>query len=103
MPIFEESANKTLDAVKATYSQRGQEYADSWHIDHMVTTLTRATLGRFGAELTAEQIRLLQCAVLVDVKDSRLIGPWKPDSIVDGIAYRACYASLREEYEEQKQ
>lgn len=99
MPVFESGANKTLDAVKATYSQRGQEYADSWATANMVATFTRSTLAAFGITLTDEQVRLLQCASLVDIKDSRMIGPWKSDSAVDGIAYRAFYTALREEYE----
>lgn len=99
MPVFESGANKTLETVKATYSQRGQEYADSWDLAYMVSTFTRSTLAAFGITLTDEQIRLLQCASLVDIKDSRMIGPWKADSAVDGIAYRSLYTTLRDEYE----
>lgn len=96
---FERTADQTLDDVRAVYAQRGAEYADSWALDRMVSTLTEATLARFGVKLETEQVRLVLLAALVDIKDSRLGGPWKKDSIVDGIAYRAAYCQLREEYE----
>lgn len=88
-----------MDAVKATYSQRGAEYSDSWHLDCIVTTFTRATLRAFGLDLTDEQIRLLQSASLIDVKDSRMGGPFKADSVIDGLAYRAAWLSFMQEYE----
>lgn len=98
-PTFERNADATLEDVRATYAQRGAEYADSWHTENMVTTFTRSTLERFGIKLDLDQVRLLQAAALVDIKDSRIGGGWKRDSAVDGIAYRACYTNLREEYE----
>lgn len=100
-PTFERTADAALDQVRAIYSQRGGEYADSWSLKHLVTTLTRATLARFGVTLDDEQLRLLQLAALVDVKNQRIGagGEWKADSIVDGIAYAASYLTLREEYE----
>ncbi len=101
-PIFESSADAALEKVRATYSQRGEEYADSWNSENIVTTFSAATLLAFGLRLTVEQMRLLQCAALIDMKDSRLGGPWKADSLVDSIAYRACYLTLREQYESAK-
>lgn len=96
---FERTADVTLDTVRATYAQRGGEYADSWSIKNQVATFTESTLARLGVSLSADEIRLVQLAALIDVKDSRLTGPFKADSIVDGIAYRAVYATLRQEYE----
>lgn len=93
---FERCADATLDEVRATYAQRGQEYADSWALDRIVTTLTANVLREImGVEATPEEMRLLQAAVLCDVKDARLCGPYKRDSIVDGVAYRALFAQLR--------
>lgn len=94
---FERCADATLAEVRSTYAYRGKEYADSWALDNSVQTYTAHTLRSFGASLTPEQIRLLQAAVLIDIKDSRLIGAYKRDSLVDGIAYRALYAQLRED------
>jgi hypothetical protein len=33
------------------------------------------------------------------MKDSRMIGPWKADSVDDGLAYRAAFREWRECYE----
>lgn len=99
-PTFERNADATLEEVRSTYAERGEQYADSWHPDNMVVTFTRETLARFGITLDLEQIRLLQAAALIDIKDSRIGGGWKKDSVVDSIAYRACYTNLRDEYEQ---
>lgn len=98
-PTFERCADTTLEKVRATYAERGQEYADSWSEECLVTTFTAATLRAFGLELSPEQMRLLQAAALVDVKDSRMAGAFKADSVIDGVAYRACWLTLMEEYE----
>lgn len=97
-PTFEAAADRTLDDVRAIYASRGGEYADSWALENQVSTFTDATLRAFGLTLSPEQMRLLQLAALIDVKDARLGGPWKADSMLDGIAYRAAYTALREEY-----
>lgn len=96
---FERCADAALDKVHAIYAQRGGEYQDSWATGNSCFAVTKATLKRFGIELSADQMRLIQLASLIDVKDSRLQGPWTPDSIVDGLAYRAVYLTLREEFE----
>jgi hypothetical protein len=99
-PVFEDGADRTLDRVRGIYHKRGGQYADTWDLENLSVVLTRATLRRFGVELDPEQLRLLQLAALADVKDSRLIGEWNQDSVDDGIAYRALYCALRNEYEE---
>ncbi len=101
-PTFERCADATLDEVKATYSQRGGEYGDSWHVENVQTRCLDAILVLLNltvAELTVEQKRLIVMASLVDVKESRLIGPWKKDTLIDSIAYRAALAALVEEYQ----
>ena len=99
-PTFERTADATLGQVRAIYAQRGAEYADSWAIENLVTTYLDSTLAMMGlTNVPAEVKRLIQLACLVDVKDSRMGGPWKADSAIDGIAYRASYTTLREEYE----
>jgi hypothetical protein len=101
-PTFERTADAALDETRAIYSQRGAEYSDSWALENLVDTFTRSTLARFGVNLTDEQVRLLQLAALADVKDQRIGagGPFKRDSYIDGLAYRAAYITLRAEYEE---
>jgi len=102
-PTFERTADATLDRTRATYAERGNGYGDSWDVSNVTDAVTRATLERFGIRgLDAYEMRLLQLACLIDVKDSRLIGKWNPDSLVDGIAYRAVYTTLRDEYEQRQ-
>jgi hypothetical protein len=101
-PTFERTADATLDQVRSIYAQRGGEYGDSWSLENSRPVFTEHTLRSFGVTLDREQLRLVVMAALVDVKDSRMIGPWKLDSVVDGVAYRAAYATMREEYEARK-
>ncbi len=102
-PTFERCAGKVLGEAISLFQQRGGEYADSFHVDNMVTTFTEATL-RLCAEheiniyTDKEWIRLLQLAAIVDLKDARMIGPFKMDTVVDGINYRAVWGQLAEEF-----
>jgi hypothetical protein len=98
-PTFERTADATLATTRATYSQRGGEYGDSWSLENMVATFTEHTLKAIGNDRSPAAIRLLVMAALVDVKDSRMTGPFKADSIIDGVAYRASYCQMRLEYE----
>lgn len=99
-PTFERNADETIIETRATYCQRGAEYADSWHLDNQISTFLDSTLALIGlTDVPKDVKRLMQLACLIDVKDSRMGGPWKKDSVVDGIAYRAAYTALREEYE----
>lgn len=99
---FEIAASRTLKEVVDTFSARGEEYEDSWKLENLVTTFLDSTLRRFGLVLSKEQKRLLMAAVLVDVKDSRMIGPYKRDTVVDGLAYRAAFAQWADDYEQQQ-
>lgn len=99
-PAFNAAADKTLRRAQAISNQRGEEYLDSWALDNMVTTFFDATLRRLGVcGLSREACRLLIVAALIDIKDSRMPGPWKEDTVDDGINYRAAYASWRQEFE----
>jgi hypothetical protein len=97
--IFNAAVDHVLGDCLATSNQRGDEYQDTWALENQVTTFLDATLRDFGTKLSPEQTRLVMLAALIDVKDSRMIGPFKMDTLVDGINYRACYAHLRELYE----
>lgn len=98
---FEGAADTALAVCSGVYSQRGNEYADTWSLDHQCTTFLDATLRALGIsdDLSREAKRLLLAASLIDVKDSRMLGGWKLDTVIDGIAYRAAYAEWRAEYE----
>ena len=99
-PTFERTADETIERSQAIYKQRGVQYSDTWALENLTTAVTRSVLQRFGIQgLRADELRLLLLAALIDVKDSRLIGGWNPDSLYDGIAYRASFTTLRDEYE----
>lgn len=93
---FEAAMDRVLGECLDIANQRGAEYADSWHLDNIVTTFTAMALRKFGVALTKEQLRIVLCAALVDVKDQRLASgaPYKRDTVVDGINYRAMLVDL---------
>lgn len=97
---FNAACENTLRRSLAISDQRGGEYQDSWHVDNQVTTFIEHVLrlpivpGR-----EREYRRLIAVASLVDVKDSRMGGPWKLDTVDDGVNYRGAFATWREEYE----
>lgn len=98
-PVFDGSLKRVMEGCIAIGTQRGTEYEDSWHLDNLVTTFTRAALRELGVQrLSPEQMRLLLLAALIDVKDSRMGGPWKRDSVEDGLNYRAVFLDLMEQY-----
>jgi hypothetical protein len=97
---FERTADTTIAKVQGIYAQRGDGYGDTWALENTTAAVTKSTLQRFGITgLKPDEIRLLLLAALIDVKDSRLMGKWNADSLIDGIAYRAAYTTLRDEYE----
>jgi hypothetical protein len=102
MATFEKGIETILGEGVAIATQRGGEYGDSWALGNLVSTFTRSTLESFGIKVTDEQLRLIQMAALIDVKDARMIGPYKEDSVVDGINYRAVFAYLRRLYDAPK-
>lgn len=100
-PAFNAAADTTLKRAAAISNQRGGEYLDSWSLDNMITTFFDATLRALGVPgLPAEAKRLLIVAALIDIKDSRMLGPWKEDTVDDGINYRAAYATWRQMWSE---
>lgn len=97
---FNAAMETTLNRSLAIGAQRGGEYLDSWHVDNQVTTFLNHVLALpvvLGRE--REYKRLVMVASLVDVKDSRMSGPWKSDTTDDGINYRAAFTTWRDEYE----
>lgn len=100
-PVFTEAARKTLEECVATFAQRGGEYADCWNVGNQVTIFLDVTLRDVDGS-TPEGKRLLHLASLCDTKLSRMIGPFKRDTLVDLINYAAVYAQLRTEYDDSK-
>lgn len=98
-PAFNSAVDDVLSKCATISNTRGQEYQDTWHLDNQITTFLDATLRDFGVTLSKEQKRLLLVAALIDVKDSRMLGPFKSDTIVDSINYRAAYVRWRQDYE----
>jgi hypothetical protein len=97
---FNHATRRTLTAALEVCDRRGDEYGDTWHADNLVTTFLDATLRSLGVDdhsLPADAKRLLLCAALIDVKDSRMLGPWKADTVEDGLNYRAAYRTFRDE------
>lgn len=99
---FPESADATLDKVRATYATREGEYGDSYHLDNQTAVFLKPLLRRFGVDLSPTQLRLVQLATMIDVKLQRLGGPFKEDTTVDLIAYLSVYNELRSQYEASK-
>lgn len=103
---FDEACGTTLRESLEIQAERGDAYGDSWGVENIVATFTKNVLQElFGkdsgviANLTNEQLRLIMCAALVDVKDARIKnGRYHPDSIKDGINYRAALAYWLEAY-----
>jgi len=90
-PLFETLALPTLERVKATFTQRGGEYGDTWRNCEFITT--KAIAKEFGVNIQSLDIlRSIALGILVDLKHQRLEGGWKEDSIIDGIAYSAALA-----------
>tara|TARA_R110000868_G_scaffold244413_1_gene500709 strand:+ start:254 stop:559 length:306 start_codon:yes stop_codon:yes gene_type:complete len=86
-PLFEERADRTLDKVRAVYSQRGGEYSDTWRTCRFLAM--KAVSMKLGLEIREDYLRALATAAFVDMKYERLSGGFKDDSIIDGIAYGA--------------
>lgn len=105
-PTFERHADATLEAVRATYADRGITYGDSWDgRPGQPVIFTRlalnAVLERTNClhDLVIDDLLLIQSGAIVDLKDSRLAsGGYHEDSIIDGIAYRARFLGGLKEY-----
>jgi len=88
--LFASHADTTIDRVRETYAERGEQYGDTWGLAPFLAL--KATLRRAGIVFEERDLRSIAAAVLVDIKYARLIGGYKDDSIIDGIAYSALWA-----------
>jgi len=65
-PLFDSNASATLERVTSTFTQRGNEYADTWRNARWLAMIAAAR--ELGLVLTVDQCRVLAAAALVDVK-----------------------------------
>jgi len=98
VPTFDRCVTDTLNEALAVCEQRSGEYRDSWDTEHLHTPVLDNLMGDLGFAFTREEMRLIALASMIDIKLSRLVGPYKRDTLIDLINYTACYAQLREEY-----
>jgi hypothetical protein len=97
---FNKSIRETFAEATEISDQRAMEYGDTWALDRMRDGLLAETLQLpQPAHLRREFIRLVRCAVMIDIKRSRLIGPYKQDTFTDHLNYLAAYIQWRSEYQ----
>jgi hypothetical protein len=89
-PTFETFAAATIERATGTYTQRGQEYKDSWAAP--ATNMLDAVCSKLGVNIPEESKRAIMLAVLVDVKYNRLVGGYKDDTVIDMINYELVLA-----------
>lgn len=99
---FNRSVDETIKTALAISNQRGGEYSDSWSLENLQTPFLTNLLTNCPptpSMVTPEFKRLVIMASMIDVKVSRLGGPWKDDTALDLINYIAAYTSLRRQHE----
>lgn len=99
---FNRSVDETIKTALAISNQRGGEYSDSWSLENLQTPFLTNLLTNCPptpSMVTPEFKRLVIMASMIDVKVSRLGGPWKDDTALDLINYIAAYTALRRQHE----
>lgn len=89
-PTFEVFAEATIERARATFEQRGVEYADDWKEVRPLTL--RAVSSKLGFSIPQEYERAVMWAVLCDLKYQRRMGGYKDDTMIDSINYDAVLA-----------
>lgn len=101
---FARAQRETFERCSDVGSARTGQYGDSWSLEAIRPTFTRATLAelRLPSSLEPQALRLLLAAALIDVKESRLAANARlhDDSILDGINFRAIFFTWLREYRE---
>jgi len=88
--LFGRYADATLARVRALYATRGAEYGDTWASCQWLTL--QAVARQTGCRIPLLASRAIAAAVFVDMKHSRMLGGYKDDNLLDGIAYQALLA-----------
>jgi hypothetical protein len=89
-PLFSHHADATLMRVRATYSERGQQYGDTWRSCQWLKM--KAVSRALGITIPDHACCAIALGVLGDVKYQRNMGGYKDDSTIDEIAYNAVLA-----------
>lgn len=95
MAVFEDAMDEILGEALVVAEQRGGEYADTWALYNVKPVFLMNLLREFGWTASTQQLREILAVSLIDVKDSRMLGAYKEDTVIDGVNYRAFYAYLR--------
>jgi hypothetical protein len=105
---FNAAVNETLDRAREVSDTRGLEYGDTWALANQFTPFSDSVENLDDplvrgwhrvAEQSVELKRLKLIAGLIDVKISRMRGPWKADTVEDLINYLAAFRTWRDEFE----
>jgi hypothetical protein len=110
---FNRAVNETLDRARAVSDTRGLEYGDTWALENQFTPFLDSVerLERQASTHPYERYteiaileekalqRLKIVAGIIDIKISRMLGPWKADTVEDMINYLAAFRTWRDEFE----
>lgn len=95
---FNRCVNTVLKRAIEISDQRGGEYLDTWALENVHTPFGDHVDGFRSTCPSDEWKRLRTLAALIDVKISRMGGPWKDDTTLDLINYLAAFTQLANEY-----
>lgn len=96
MQTFERLASATFAEAAAIFSQRGEQYQDSWL--QPVTIFSDTIPVKWLGDPSPEARRVVQLAALVDVKLARLATTgYHDDSILDALNYLAAFRTAYRE------
>lgn len=101
---FNRASVQTIREALAICEQRGNEYSDSWALENLKTPwidnlFNNHPVGSVPNSLMPHYKRLVALGSMLDIKISRLSGPYKPDTSYDSINYTGAYNTLRLEFD----
>lgn len=88
--LFQSHALTSLERCREIFTERGNEYSDSWRYCRFSTM--KSLIRKFGLNIPEDYLRMLALAAMVDQKYSRQEGGYKDDSMLDGINYQLALA-----------
>lgn len=88
--LFQNNALTSLQRCQAIFTERGDEYGDSWR--HCRFSTMRSVCEKFGIIVPDGMFRMVALAAMIDQKYSRQEGGYKDDSMLDGINYQLALA-----------
>lgn len=100
-PLFEKNVLSTMERCTSIFTGRGKEYGDTWK-DAQLLKLKSVFKELFNFTPDDEQLRIVACASLCDLKYWRFLGGYKDDNLIDGINYDAFLAEAMRKQKEKK-